>query len=135
MVQRLIQRRAAQIVMLLCLVLVLGACGASSRTKTLRVNLVALNTARDAVLAISKEREQQIYDNCNPPTCTKEEGHARVDAWRGKIDVAVKAIDIGYRTVHDAALLDDAKSVAAAAAAAAKALSLYNELKELKENP
>ena len=120
------------VLMMLCLV---AACGASSRTKALRVNLVALNTARDAVLALSKEREKQIYDTCNPPTCTKDEGHARVDAWRKKIDVAIKAIDVGYRTVHDAALLDDIKSVSAAAAAAAKALALYNELKDLKENP
>lgn len=29
----------------------LVACGASARTKVLRVNLVVLNTARDAVLA------------------------------------------------------------------------------------
>ena len=48
------------------LVVLLGltACGASSRTKALRVNLVALNTARDAALAISKEREKQLYDTC-----------------------------------------------------------------------
>src|SRR5680860_1570292 len=104
MIKRTAPRRAVGLVVLLCLALC--ACGASSRTKALRVNLVALNTARDAVLALSKEREEQIYDSCNPPTCTKEEGHARVDAWRGKIDVAIKTIDVGYRAVHDAALLD-----------------------------
>lgn len=125
----LIQRRASWFV-LLCLVAFCMACGASSRTKALRVNLVALNTARDAVLAISKEREKQLYDSCNPPTCTKEEGHARVDAWQKKVDVAVKTIDVGYRAIHDAALLDDTKSTAAAAAAAAKALDLYKQLKE-----
>jgi hypothetical protein len=110
--------------------LTLGACGASSRTKALRVNLVALNTARDAVLAISKEREKQLYDSCNPPICTKEEGHARVDAWQKKVDAVIKVIDLGYRAQHDAALLDDTKSAAAAAAAAAKALDLYQQLKE-----
>ena len=117
---------------MLCLVVALcGGCGAGARTKALRVNLVALNTARDAVLALSKEREQQIYDSCNPPICTKDEGHARVDAWRGKVDVAIKAIDVGYRAVHDAALLNDAKSTTAAAAAAAQAFDLYRALKEL----
>lgn len=114
----------------LVILISLGACGASARHKTLRVNLVALNTARDTVLALSKEREKQIYDGCNPPTCTKEEGHARVDAWQKKVDVAVQAIDVGYRAVHDAALLDDTKSAAAAAAAAAKALEIYKTLKE-----
>jgi len=134
----MLQHRAARLVMLVMLICVVVACGASSRTKALRVNLVALNTARDAVLALSKEREKQLYDSCNPPACTKEEGHTRVDAWRGKVDVAIKTIDIGYRAVHDAALLDDTKSVSGAAAAAARALALYEDLKalnELKENP
>jgi len=120
---------------LVVLVVLLGltACGASSRTKALRVNLVALNTARDAVLAISKEREQQLYDGCNPPTCTKEEGHTRVEAWQKKVDVAVAAIDLAYKATHDAGLLGDAKSAADAAAAAKKALDTYEQLK--KEKP
>lgn len=86
--------------------------------------------------SLSKTREQQLYDAClaeaarTPPTCTKEEGHARVDAWQKKIDVAVHAIDVGYRAVHDAALLDDTKSAAAAAAAAATAMEIYKTLKE-----
>ena len=132
--RRLIQRRTARLVVLLVLCLV-AACGASSRTKALRVNLVALNTARDAVLALSKEREKQIYDSCNPPTCTKEEGHARVDAWQKKVDVAIKILDVGYRAVHDAALLDDAKSESEARAAFVKALDLVKDLKDLKESP
>lgn len=139
MIQRMIQQRTGVlVVVLLCFI---AACGASSRTKTLRVNLVALNTARDAVLALGKEREKQLYDTClaeaarNPPACTKEEGYARVEAWQKKVDVAIKTIDLGYRAQHDAALLDDTKSVAAAAAAAAKALDLYDELKDLKEKP
>lgn len=128
------QHAGTRLLVLLCLV-GLAACGASSRTKALRVNLVVLNTARDTVLAFSKEREQQIYDRCNPPSCTKEEGHARVDAWRVKVDVAVKALDIGYRAVHDAALLDDAKSASEARAVFVKAITFVEELKELKENP
>jgi hypothetical protein len=127
MIQRTLRHRTTRLVMLLCFV---AACGASSRTKTLRVNLVALNTARDSVLVLSKEREKQLYASCNPPSCSKEEGHTRVDAWRAKIDVAIKAIDVGYNAVHDAALLDDTKSTTAAVAAAAKALDLYKKLKE-----
>lgn len=129
----MIQRRATRLVIVLLFCLV-AACGASSRTKALRVNLVALNTARDATLVLSKEREKQIYDACNPPSCTKEEGHARVDAWRVKVDIAIKALDVAYRAVHDAGLLDDAKSTSDAVAAAARALTLYNELKELKQD-
>jgi hypothetical protein len=127
----MIQRRTSWFV-LLCLVAFCVACGASSRTKALRVNLVALNTARDAVLAISKAREKQLYDGCNPPTCTKEEGHARVEAWQKKVDEAVAAIDLAYKAVHDAGLLGDAKSAADAAAAAKKALDTYEQLKKEK---
>jgi len=129
MFKRMTAHRAIVLVILIFLALCMG-CGASSRLKVLRVNVVALNTARDAVLAISKEREKQLYDSCNPPTCIKEEGYARVEAWQKKVDVIIKVIDVGYRAQHDAALLDDTKSAAAAAAAAAKALDLYNELKE-----
>lgn len=130
----MIQRTTTRLkIVVLVVLLGLAACGASARTKTLRVNLVALNTARDAVLVLSKAREKQIYDGCNPPTCTKEEGHTRVDAWREKVDVAIKALDLAYRAVHDAGLLGDAKSASDAAVAAAKALAIYNELKELKQ--
>ena len=118
--------RIVFIVLIACVM----ACGASSRLKVYRANVVALNTARDAVLAFSKEREKQIYADCNPPSCTKEEGYARVEAWQKKVDEIIYVIDIGYRAQHDAALLDDTKSAAAAAAAAAKALDLYKQLKE-----
>jgi hypothetical protein len=127
----MIPRHPVRSVLVVLLVLLgLTACGASARTKTLRVNLVALNTARDAVLAISKEREKQLYDGCSPPTCTKEEGHTRVDAWQKKVDVAVTAIDLAYKATHDAGLLGDAKSAADAATAAKKALDVYEQLKK-----
>lgn|SRR5574341_422497 len=142
----MIQRRAVPLVVMLVVVLLgLAACGASSRTKALRGSLVALNTARDSVLALSKEREKQLYDAClieaqrSPPTCTKEAGHARVLVWQKEVDVAIEAIDIGYRAIHDAALLDDAKSAALAAVAAKKALDIYRQLeqqsKKEKETP
>ena len=129
------KRVAVTGVLLLCL-LWLSACGASARTKGLRVSLVALNTARDSTLAISAEREKQLYDTClaeakrEPPACTKEEGHARVDAWQKTVDTIIKAIDTGYRAVHDAALLDDSRSAIDAAMAAKKALDLYHQLKD-----
>jgi len=126
-------RRHASPLLIIFLVIGLVACGASTRVKTLRVSLVALNAARDSVLALSKEREKQIYASCNPPACTQEQGHARVDAWQKKVDEAVKLIDTGYKAVHDAALLDDQKSTIGAATAAQKALDLYEKLK--KETP
>jgi len=106
----------------------LGACGAGTRTKTLRVSIVAINAARDAAAAVSKLREKQIVDGCNQPICTKEEGHAQLDAWRAKVDAALAAIDIAHDRVHDAALLNDAKSASEAAIATAKAITLRKEL-------
>ena len=132
----MIQKRVAVTGVLLLCLLWLPACGAGARTKGLRVSLLALNTARDSTLAISAEREKQLYDTClaeakrEPPACTKEEGHARVGAWQKKIDAVIKAIDTGYRAVHDAALLDNSKSAIQAAAAAKKALDLYHQLKD-----
>jgi hypothetical protein len=115
-------------VTLVLLLLFVSACGASARTKTLRVNLVALNAARDTTLTVSKAHEKQLVDGCNPPNCTKEEGHAQLDAWRAKVDVVIKALDVAYGAIHDAALLDDAKSASSAGAAAVKALALFKEL-------
>ena len=137
------KRLAPTVALLLVMMLLLAAAcgGASSRTKILRVNLVALNTARDAVLALSKEREKQIYDTCiaeaaqTPPACTKEQGHARVEAWQKKVDEAIRTLDIGYRSIHDAALLNDAKSESDARAAFARALVLVEDLQKLKETP
>ena len=135
----MIPRHALRLILVVLVVLLgLTSCGASARTKALRVNLVALNTARDATLAISKEREKQLYDTClaqaarTPPACTKEEGHARVDVWQKKVDEAVVAIDLAYKAVHDAGLLGDAKSVVNAVAAAKKALDTYEQLKKEK---
>lgn len=122
--RRLIRQHAARLVVLLCLVTA-AACGASSRTKALRVNLVAVNAARDTMLAVSKAREAQIVEKAT----SKDEGRAQIDAWRMKVDVVAKAIDVAYRAIHDAALLNEAKSASEALAAVTKALALIKELK------
>lgn len=105
--------------------LALVACGASMRTKTLRVSLVSLNAARDTTLAVSKAREAQIVEQAT----TKEEGRAQLEAWRARADKIVAAIEIGYRAIYAAVILNDTKSAAEAGAATAKALTLVKELK------
>ena len=87
--------------------------------------MLALNTARDTALTFSKERESQIVEQA----ATKEEGRAKLDEWRAFVDKVVTAIEIGYRAVHDAALLNDAKSASEAGAATMKALALLKDLK------
>lgn len=114
--------------LVLLITLVVAGCGASARTKALRTSLVALNIARDTMRATSKEREKQIVDDCDPPNCTKEEGHARLEEWRAHVDAVAVAIDDGYDAIWTAALLDDLKSASTAGSAVAKALDLVKGL-------
>jgi hypothetical protein len=119
-----------RIALILLLALVTAACGASARTKALRTSLVALNVARDTMRATSKAREEQIVDGCGPPSCTKEEGHARLDAWRASVNAIAAAIDDGYDAIWTAALLDDLKSAHDAGAAVTKAVGLVQSMKD-----
>ncbi len=119
------RRAVVPIAAVLLLALVCGACGASARTKALRVNLVALNVARDTVLAVSKEREAQIVERA----ATKEEGRAQLDAWRQVVDEVAAALEVGYRAIYAASILDDARSAGEAGAAVQKALALVKDMK------
>lgn len=113
---------------LLVALLACAACGASTRTKALRTSLVALNVARDTLRATSKAREAQIVDACDPPSCTKEEGHARLEEWRAHVDAVTAAIDDGYDAIWAASLLDDLKSARDAGSAVTRALDLAKSL-------
>lgn len=121
--------RRARTAVLICLVVLASACGANARVQGLRVGLVSLNVARDTARAAAKEREKQIVDACNPPTCTDEEGHKQLNAWRVTVDAAYAAIDDGYDAILAAVVLDDAKSAESAGKAVAKALELVKGLK------
>lgn len=114
---------------ILFLVLLWTACGPNARTTALRDSLVTLNVARDTMLTVSREHEAQIVTHCNPPTCTREAGHAQLDAWRKVIDRVAATIDDGYRLIYSAAILDDAKSLTDAIAAVQEALTLLKTLK------
>lgn len=114
--------------LVLLVALVTSGCGASARTQALRTSLVALNVARDTMRATSKEREAQIVDDCDPPSCTKEDGHARLEEWRAHVDAVAAAIDDGYDAIWAASLLDDLKSARDAGAAVNRALHLVKSL-------
>jgi hypothetical protein len=126
-------RRAVPI--LLVALLACGACGASVRTQALRTSLITLNIARDTLRATSREREKQIIDACDPPSCTKEEGHARLETWRGRVDMVAAAIDDGYDAIRDATILDDPKSAEAVGIAVARALALVKTVEDPARPP
>ncbi len=108
----------------LLLLVFLFACGASARTKSLQSTLVAVNVVRDTFLAVSAKREDQIVEAAT----SKEEGRAKLDAFRQATIPIVSAIGNAYRAIAAASLLSDSASVGEAAGAAAKAATLVKEL-------
>lgn len=115
---------------LFVLLVALLACGASARTKALRVGLVSLNAARDSTLAVSKAREELIVEGCltATPPCTKAEVTAKVAEWRVHVDAVFDALDVAYHAVHDAWILNDSPSASAASTKVGKALAQAKEL-------
>lgn len=109
----------------LVLLVLLVACGASARTKTLQATLVATNVARDTFLAASAKREDQIVEAAT----SKEAGRAELDAFRLSSVPVVEAFGIAYRAIAAAALLDDSSSLAEATKAAGAVVSLVKELR------
>lgn len=105
--------------------LALSACGASQRSRALRVGLTSLNVARDTMLAVSKERERQIVEHA----ATKEQGRTELDAWRTKVDKVALALEVGYRAIYAASILNDAKSASDAVTAVAIAVAAITALK------
>lgn len=111
-------------IFILGMLLAFAACGASSRTKALRVSLVSVTTTRDTVVKVSHERATQIIDAAT----SKEDGRAKLDAWREQVDAALKALDVAQDAIFTAALLNDAKSASEAGAAVVRALALAKEV-------
>lgn len=105
-----------------------SACG-GARTKALQATHVSLNVARDTVLEVSRTRERQIVDDCDPPSCSYEEGRKRLDEWRARVDVVVDKIAAGYRLLAAAALADDARSFSDAIQAGKLAVDAARGLK------
>jgi hypothetical protein len=105
-------------VTVLLFLFVLVACGASARTKALQATHVTLNVARDTLLEVSRTREGQLVDACNPPECTLEQGKKQLGDWRAKVDQVAKKLEAAYRLLAAAALASDAGSSSEAIKAA-----------------
>ena len=81
-----------------------AGCGPSAREKTLSTTLLGVNGARDGFLAWEDKHENAIIDACNLPTCTLEQGEAKLAAYRAKAVVVVEAFEVAYRAIALAAL-------------------------------
>lgn len=112
-------RRPAVAILLVLLV----ACGASARTRALQSQLAITNVARDTFVAVSEKRQLQIVETAT----SREDGIAKLTAFRKARDPVVKAFEAAYRAIAAAALIDT--SVAEVAAAVTNAITLVKELR------
>lgn len=92
---------------LLVLAIVLSACGASARDKTIRATFNATNVAADHLVTFSKEQEAKIVAEAT----SLPDGEAKLAAFRTKVDKAELALASVYRAIAVAALAKDDKSV------------------------
>lgn len=109
---------------LLLLVVLLAACGASARTKALQTQLLAVNVARDTLVAVSEKRQAQLVESA----VSVDDGKAKLAAFRKAREPVVEAFEKAYRAIAAAALIDDASSVTEIAAAVMNAVTLVKEL-------
>lgn len=109
---------------LLLLVVVLAACGASSRQKAIATTLVAVNAASDSFVAYDQDHRSHIVADAK----SHEQGKAALDDWDGTVAKVQVALTAAYRAIATAATLDDDHSLAGMLSAA---LILKTELTTL----
>lgn len=110
---------------LIAFVIVLAACGATARERTLRTTLVAVNAARDGFVTYDATRQQSIVDGAD----TLEAGRAELVAYRKRREPIVEAFATSYRALAIAAVLHaDPASLANVLDAARRLLELLEAL-------
>jgi hypothetical protein len=106
------------------LLVLLVACGASQREKTIRATFNATTVAADSLVAFSRTHEMAIVDAAT----SKEEGKAKLAEFRAKVDKAELTLTAVYRMTAAASLANDDQSLAALLKVAQM---LWAQLKEL----
>lgn len=120
-------KRQPAAALLLTLLVACVACVASQRERTIRASLITVNELRDAFVTLDGKLQLAIVDTAK----TREEGSARLAAYRTRRDELVEAFELAYRSIAIAATVDDGtKSLAAALEAMRRVESLVNKLKE-----
>lgn len=108
------------------LLVLLVACGASARERTIRTALVTVNEARDAFVIIDRDVQLAIVAKAS----SKDEGVATLAIYRKQREGLITAFEEAYRSIAIAAALDDGtRSLAAAVEAVAKIQTLVDRLK------
>lgn len=108
------------------LLVLLVACGASARERTIRTALVAVNEARDAFVIVDRDIQLGIVKVAT----SKEDGAAKLADYRKSRENLVAAFEVAYRAIAIAATIDDGtRSLAAALEAMRKIEMLVGQLK------
>lgn len=103
---------------------VVAACGASQREKAVRASVVAVNAARDGFEAWDAAHQKAIVDKAT----SREDGEAKLAAYRASRDPIVHGFEIAYRLLAVAATQTDDPSLRAALAAAASAVEAATKI-------
>ena len=86
------------------------ACSGSARQHTLRASFVAVNAARDGLLAFDKTHQLEIVDKAT----TREQAEVDIAAYHARRAVVVTLFELTYRAIALAATSSDNPSYAEA---------------------
>lgn len=118
--------RSRALVPLLILLALVSACGASGRQKTLRATLIGLNATRDAFVVWDAGHQSALVDKA----ASKDEAEAALITYRTKREPLVRRLELGYRALATAAVLEnEGPSLQAALEAANLAAAAWLELR------
>jgi len=101
-------RTRAHVALVLVLLGLATACGASQRERTVATALTATNAARDAFIKFDRVHQQKLVETAS----SVDDGRTRLDAYRRQRDPIVQGFATAYQLVATAAVLtDDPKAI------------------------
>ena len=103
---------------------VMLGCGGNQRQQMLRTSLVAVNAARDGFVTWDAAHQAQIVAMAT----SKEDGRARLDAYRTDRAKLVDTFELVYRVIAIAATQSDESSLDAALRASKRLLDSIEKL-------
>jgi len=113
-----------RILLLVLALLVVPACGASQREKTIHATYLATNTAHAGFVAFDRSHQTAIVDKAT----SIAQGRAELDAYRAKRERIVELFSGAYRATAAAALAKDKPTLTALSQAVSL---LYAALKDI----
>lgn len=111
---------------------VLAACGASARKKTIRATYETISIAAAELPQFVRTHSKAIVDDAKARGATKEEARVELDAFLAKANHADLSVKAAINMTVAAAILDDEKSLAALLKVAAIVKAELVELGVLK---